>query len=337
MSRYIRRQILFSLSALLASPLVRAQRAVPVCRVGVLVCRVGVLVGGRASDPEPQAQLAALRQGLQQLGWMEGRNIEIDPRWGEGKVAVMRTQIEALVSGKPNVIAVSTATALREAQRVAGQIPIVFWGVSDPVGNKFVQSLARPDGNTTGFSLFEYEMGGKWLQLLKEVAPHLKRALVLMNAANPNLPGWLRAIEPIAPALGLALIRPNLKDAAQIEPAISSFAREANGGLIVLPDPFLSASRELIVKLAERYRLPLVSGLGSYTELGGLISYGIDQVDLAKRAATYVSRILNGEKPSELPVQAPTTFELVINMKTAKALGTKIPPSFLVRVDRVIE
>lgn len=249
----------------------------------------------------------------------------------------MRAQAEALVSGKPNVIAVSTATALRETQRAAGNIPIVFWAVSDPVGNKFVRNLARPDGNTTGFSLFEYEMGGKWLQLLKEAAPHLKRALVLMNAANPNLPGWLRAIEPVAPALGLELIRPNVFDAAQTEPAISAFARDANGGLILLPDPFLAPHREVIIKLTAKYRLPMLSGVSSFSDLGGLISYGIDQVDLAKRAVNYVSRILNGEKLGELPVQAPTMFELVINMKTARAFGLRIPQTFLVRADRVIE
>jgi putative tryptophan/tyrosine transport system substrate-binding protein len=330
MSRYLRRHIIFSLGGFLASPSVSAQQALP-------LRHVGVLVGGLASDSGAQAQLAALRQGLQQIGWREGRNMEFEHRWGEGKVAVMRTQAETLVSGKPNLIVVSTATALSEVQRVAGNIPIVFWGVSDPVGNKFVQSLARPGGNITGFSLFEYEMGGKWLQLLKEAAPGLKRALVLMSAANPNLPGWLRAIEPTALSLGLTLIRPDVTDAAQIEPAISAFAREANGGLIVLPDPFLSASRELILKLTERYRLPSIYGLRIFAELGGLISYGIDQVDLAKRAAVYVSRILNGEKPGELPVQAPTTFELVINMKTAKALGLRIPQTILVRADLVIE
>lgn len=331
MNRYLRRQFLLSTGALLASPLVRAQRTDPLRRIGVLV--------GGASGPQQQAQLAALREGLLQLGWMEGRNIQIDHRWGEGNIAVMRTQAEALVSGKPDVLATSTATALREIQRATGKIPIVFWGVSDPVGNKFVQSLARPDGNTTGFSLFQYEMGGKWLQLLKETAPRLKRALVLMNEKNPNLPGWLHAIEPVARSLGLELIRPNVMDAAQIESAISAFSREVDGGLLVLPDPFLTSTvhQELILKLTTLYRLPSVYGLSIFAQRGGLISYGIDQVDLARRAASYVSRILNGEKLADLPVQQPTKFELVINLKTAKQLGLKIPQSMLVRADEVIQ
>ena len=331
MKRYLRRQFLLLAGALLASPLVHAQRPVTMRRVGVLL--------GGASDPQGLAHLAALREGLQQLGWMEGRNIQIEHRWGGGIASVMRTQAEALVSGKPDVIATSTATALRETQRVAVNIPVVFWGVSDPVGNKFVQSLARPGGNTTGFSLFQYDMGGRWLQLLKEAAPHLKRALVLMNAGNPNLPGWLHAIEPVARSLGLALIHPSVMDAAQIEPAISAFAREANGGLLVLPDPFLTSAgnQELILKLTTTLRLPSVYGLSVFAQKGGLISYGVDQVDLAKRAAIYVSRILNGEKPADLPVEQPNKFELVINLKTAKQLGLKIPQSILIRADELIQ
>ena len=331
MNRYLRRQFLLTAGAVLVSPLVRAQRTPPLRRIGVLV--------GGASGPQEQAQLAALRQGLLHLGWLEGRNIQIDNRWGEGNIAVMRTQAEALASGNPDVLATSTATALREMQRAAGQIPIVFWGVSDPVGNKFVQSLARPGNNTTGFSLFQYEMGGKWLQLLKETAPFLKRALVLMNEKNPNLPGWMYAIEPVARSVGLELVRPKVMDAAQIESAISAFSREANGGLLVLPDPFLTSTvhQELILKLTTLHRLPSVYGLSIYPQRGGLISYGIDQVDLARRAASYVSRILNGEKVADLPIEQPTKFELVINLKTAKQLGLKIPQAMLVRADELIQ
>ena len=280
--------------------------------------------------------MSAFLEGMRHLGWIEGRNIEIERRWGEGMVGIMRTQAELLVSGRPDVLAVSTATALSEVRRAAGGIPIVFWGVSDPVGNNFVQVLARPEGNITGFSLFNYEMGGKWLQILKEVSPHLKRALVLMNAANPNWPGWRRAIEPVASSVGLQLILPEVRDAAQLERAVAGFAREPNGGLLVLPDPFMTANRDSILKLAGRLRLPAIYGQVEWVRQGVLVAYGVDQLDLARRAAAYVSRILKGEKPGELPVQAPTRFEFAVNMKTAATLGLRIPPSILVRADEVI-
>lgn len=325
-----RREAVLVLLALGFAPLTgSAQKTVAMPRLGVLI--------GLANSPRGQEHLTGLREGLQQVGWIEGQNIQIDLRWGDGKAAVMRAQAEALVSGKPDLIAVSTATALREVQRAAGKIPIVFWGASDPVGNKFVQNMAHPEANTTGFSLFEYEMGGKWLQLLKEAAPRLKRILVLMSAVNPNWPGWLRAIEPIAPSLGLELVRPNVTDVAQIELAISAFAREANGGVLVLPDPFLATHQELLSRLITKLRLPSISGVSDYVHSGGLIAYGIDQNDLARRAGIYVSRILKGEKPGDLPVQSPTKFELIINLKTAKALGLKISQSLLLRANEVIE
>jgi putative ABC transport system substrate-binding protein len=326
-----RRLLLLSLGGMLVSPLARAQRTSALRRVGVLI--------GGANDEGNNAELAALRQGLRELGWTEGSNIELDLRWGEGRIAVMRSQADAIVNGKPDAIAVSTATALREVQRAAGDTPIVFWGVSDPVGNKFVRDLARPDGNTTGFSLFEYEMGGMWLKLLKEVSPALKRVLVLMHASNPNWPGWQRALEAVAPVQGLELSKPVLVEEAQIEPAVVAFAREGGGGMLVLPDPFLTPPSRAgaITGAAIRHRLPSVYGVVKYAAAGGLMTYGPDQADLARRAAGYVSRILRGEKPSQLPVQRPVRFEFVVNMRTARALNLRIPQSILLRADQVIE
>jgi putative ABC transport system substrate-binding protein len=298
--------------------------------------RVAVLMGG-SDDPQGQAAFAALRENLWQLGWTEGRNVVIEYRWGKGQVTLMRTYAEDLVKWNPDVIVVRSATALREVRRVAGSIPVVFVSVSDPVGNGFVQSLARPGANITGFSNLEYEMAGKWLQLLKEVAPHVTRVLPLQSANNPNWPGWLRAIESSLPALNLKLSRPNITDGAQIEPVIAAFAREANGGLIVLPDPFLQPYRGLIFSLSEKHRLPAIYGGAGYDSGEGLIYYGVDPVDLSRRAAIYVNRILNGERAGELPVQAPTKFEMVVNARAAKALGLAVPPSVLIQADRVVE
>ena len=298
--------------------------------------RVAVLMGG-SDDPQGQAAFAALRESLGQLGWTEGRNVVIEYRWGRGQVTLMRTYADDLVKWNPDVIVVRSATALREVRRVAGKIPIVFVSVSDPVGNGFVRSLARPGANITGFSNLEYEMASKWLQLLKEVAPHVTRVLPLQSANNPNWPGWLRAIESSLPAFNLKLSRPNITDGAQIEPVISAFALEANGGLVVLPDPFLQPHRSLIFSLSAKHRLPAIYGGAGYDSGEGLIFYGVDPVDVSRRAAIYVNRILNGEKAGELPIQAPTKFEMVVNIRAAKALGLSIPPSVLIQADRVIE
>ena len=327
--RMLRRQLLLCFGGIVASRLANSQSSPAFRRIGILV--------GTASDSLGQAQLAALRESLNKLGWIEGQNIEVIVGWGEGKLDLIQTQVEALIKGKSAVIGVSTATALREMQRAAGKTPIVFWGVSDPVGNKFVNNLARPGDNITGFSLFEYEVGGKWLQLLTEAAPKLKRVLLLMNAANPNRPGWVFALDRDARTLGLELVKPNVTDPTHIEPAIAEFGREPNGGLLVLPDPFIAPVSRLVVNLATRYRLPAVYGVSRFAEGGGLIYYGIDQTELARRAALYISRILHGEKPGDLPVQAPTVFELVINNKTARALGLRFPQSMLLRANRVIE
>jgi putative ABC transport system substrate-binding protein len=298
--------------------------------------RVAVLMGG-SDDPQGQAAFAALRENLRQFGWSEGRNFIIEYRWGKGQAALMRTHAEDLVKWNPDVIVVRSATALREVRRVAGKIPIVFVSVSDPVGNGFVQSMARPGANITGFSNLEYEMAGKWLQLLKEVAPRVTRVLPLQSAKNPNWPGWIRAIESSLTTVNLKLSRPNITEGAQIEPVIAAFARDANGGLIVLPDPFLQPHRELIFRLSAEHRLPAIYGGAGYNSGAGLLYYGVDPVDLSRRAAIYVNRILKGEMAGELPVQAPIKFEMVVNLRAAKALGLAVPPSVLIQADRVIE
>jgi putative ABC transport system substrate-binding protein len=283
------------------------------------------------------AWAAALRASLGQHGWIEGRNVVFEFRWGEGQPALMRSHAAELASRNPDVIVVRSATALREAKRAAGEIPIVFVSVSDPVGNGFIQSLARPGANITGFSNLDYEMAGKWLQLLKDVAPGVKRVLVLQSPNNPNWPGWLRAIDSSSTALKLDIVRGSITDLAQIQPAISAFARVPDGGLLVLPDPFLSPQRDLIFTLATEHRLPAVYGGSGYDTGGGLIYYGVDQADFPRLAALYINRILNGEKPANLPVQAPTKFNLIVNLKIARKLGLTVPSSILVQADRVIE
>jgi len=326
-----RRYTLKALFALSSVPLsLRAQNS-------VRLPRVALLVGGSSASDSTQLEVKALLETMRQLGWIDGRTVDIDHRWGEGKIDVMRTQAKLLLDAGPHVFVVSTASALREVQKITSKVPIVFWGVSDPVGNKFVLNLARPEGNITGFSLFDYSMAGKWLQFLKQAVPNLERVLVLMNAANPNLPGWLKAFDVISPKLGIEVVRPNLTDAAQIEPLISAFGGEPNGGVLVLPDPFFRGDYSLLGQLLVKYRLPSIAGLNAFAESGGLIAYSIDQMDLARRAAFYVNRILKGELPRNLPVQGPTQFELLINMKTARSLSLTLPQSLFVSVNRVIE
>jgi len=295
--------------------------------------RVAVLMGGM-NDP---TWVRGLGESFGQLGWVENRNVVFEYRWGEGEAALMRKHAAELVKWKPDVFVVRSATALREAQRAAGDIPIVFVSVSDPVGNGFVNSLSRPGGNTTGFSNLDYDMAGQWLQLLKEVAPSAKRVLALQSSNNPNWPGWLRAIETSASALKLEVVRGNVTDRVQIEPTISAFAQQPNGGLIVLPDPFLAPEHDAILSLAKRHRLPAVYGGSGFDNGDGLIYYGVDLADLSRLAALYVNRILNGEKAGNLPVQAPTKFRLVVNLKLARTLGLVVPASILMRADRVIE
>jgi putative tryptophan/tyrosine transport system substrate-binding protein len=298
--------------------------------------RIGVRMNGAPEDAEVRARLTAFLDGLQQLGWTVGRNVRIDTRWARDVGADRGA--EELVALEPDVILGSASYSVAALQRVTRSVPIVFANVIDPVGAGFVASLARPGGNTTGFSAFEYSLSGKWLELLKEIAPSVMRVAVLRDPALAAGIGQFAAIQALAPAsLGGELTPIDVRDPGEIERAIGAFARERNGGLIVTGSQSSVTHRELIISVATRYRLPNVYGYRYYPAAGGLASYGPDPIDAHKRAAGYVDRTLKGEKPADLPVQAPTKYALVINLKTAKTLGLTVPPSLLARADEVIE
>jgi putative ABC transport system substrate-binding protein len=304
---------------------------------GEQVRRIGMLLAITADDPESKARLAAFTQGLQQLGWTIDQNVRVDYRWAGADADKMRKYAADLIALAPDVIVTQSSTAVAPLLQATRTIPIVFTIVADPVGAGYIDSLARPGGNATGFTVFEYAMGGKWLELLKEIAPSVTRAAVLRESAIAAGPAQFGAIQAIAPSLGVELRPVDTRDAGEIERAITAFAGTPNGGLIVTGSSAASIHRELIVALAERYRLPTVYFARQFVTGGGLISYGPDYIDQFRRAAGYVNRILNGEKPAEMPVQAPTKYELVINLKTAKALGITVPPSLLARANEVIE
>ena len=295
--------------------------------------RIGVLMTG----PEAQARLTAFVQGLQQLGWTVGQNIQVDYRWGSGNADAMRKYAAELIALAPHVMMVDGSTAVVALQAAGSKVPIVFGAVIDPVGGGFVESLARPGGDVTGFLMYEYGISGKWLELLKEIAPRVTRAAVLRDVAIAAGSGQLGAIQSVAPQLGVELHPVGVRDANEIERGIAAFARGSNGGLIVTGSGLAVIHRDLIVTLAARHKLPAVYYRRLYVTDGGLISYGPDFSDQFWRAASYVDRILKGEKPADLPVQAPTKYELVINLKTAKALGLEVPPTLLARADEVIE
>jgi putative ABC transport system substrate-binding protein len=297
--------------------------------------RIGVLMSTRADDPEGQTRIAAFLGGLQQLGWTDGRNVEINTRWATGDAEGRKCAAE-LVALAPDVI-LGTGLYVGSLQQATQTVPIVFVLVADPVGAGFVASLARPGGNATGFSFSEYGISGKWLELLKQIAPSVTRVAVLRNPAGPAGTGQWGAIQSVAPSFGVELIPLGVRDPSEIERAVTEFARGSNGGLIVVAGGLVIVHRELIIALAARHRLPAVYFNRMYVTGGGLISYGPENFDQYRRAAGYVDRILKGEKPADLPVQAPTKYELAINMKTAKALGLEIPPSLLARADEVIE
>jgi len=298
--------------------------------------RIGVLMYLAADDPEGQARLAAFAQALKQSGWNEGRNLRIDTRWARAD-DVHRHAAE-LVALAPDVVVAATGTAtvapLLQATRT---VPIVFVTVVDPVGAGFVASLARPGGNATGFTIYEYSMSGKWLELLKEIAPPVTRAAVLRDPAVASGIGQFGAVQIVAPSLGVEVTPVDIRDAGEIERAVSAFASGSNGGLVVTGSAGAIVHRELIATLAARYRLPAVYPARYSVTAGGLISYGPDLIDQFRRAAGYVDRILKGERPADLPVQAPNKYEVVINLKTAKILRLEIPPSVLARADEVIE
>jgi putative ABC transport system substrate-binding protein len=299
--------------------------------------RVGVLLNFPVDDPEGRTRLGAFLKGLEELGWTDGRNVRIDIRWAADDPARYRQYATELVALAPDVIMASASPSVASVQQVSRAVPIVFANVVDPVGAGFVASLARPGGNATGFTLFEYALSAKWLELLKEIAPHMTRAAVLRDPALAAEIGQLAAIQSVAPSLRVELTPIDLRDPGQIERDITAFAREPNGGLIVTLSPWGATHHELIISLATRYRLPNVFAFRYCPATGGLASYGPDSTDEYKRAADYVDRILKGEKPPDLPVQTPTRYELVINLKTAKALGLDVPTSLLVRADEVIE
>jgi putative ABC transport system substrate-binding protein len=301
------------------------------------VRRVGVLQTTNESDPEGQRRIAIFVQGLQKLGWSEGANLVIDYRFGSDNSERIRLYAAELVGLKPDVIWTSGGLTLLPLKRATRTIPIVFTTVYDPVGSGFVASLAKPGGNITGFTLGEFSMGGKMLEVLKEVAPQVSRVAVILNLEQPPQVAMWRAIEAMAPSFGVSLTASDVQDPAEIESAIEVFAREPNGGLIVLPGPITINHRELIIALAARHHLPAAYAYRFFVASGGLVSYGADPFDQSRQAAAYVDRILKGAKPEDLPVQQPTKYELVINLKTTKALGLTVPPSLLARADEVIE
>jgi len=298
--------------------------------------RIGLLQGLAADDPVAQANNAAFVQGLQQLGWTDGRNLHVDFRFGAGNAANVRKYAEELVALAPDVI-LAVSQGLGPLLQATRTIPIVFTIVPDPVGAGFVESLSRPGGNATGFLMLEYSLCGKWLELLKEIAPSVTRAAVLRDSSDPAGVGQFAVIQSAAPGVGVDVSPINLRDAAEIERAVAAFAQTANGGLIVTTSALSVVHRDLIVALAAQHNLPAVYSERFYVAAGGLISYGPNFRDQFRRAAGYVDRILKGEKPADLPVQAPTKYELVINLKTAKALGLELPTSLLARADEVIE
>jgi putative ABC transport system substrate-binding protein len=302
------------------------------------VRRIGIVMNLTADDPEGQARVAAFLQGMQEAGWAVGRNAQIDIRWGmSGDPERIRKNVTELVTLTPDAIFATTFPIVVGLQQATRSVPIVFAGLFDPVGAGLVASLARPGGNTTGFASFEYGLSVKWLELLKQVAPRVTRVAVLRDSLTAVGIGQLAAIQGVAPSFGVELTPLVVRDAAEIEPAVAAFARSPNDGLIVTIGTLTDAQRDVIGILAARYRLPAVYPFPFFVRSGGLMSYGTDILDSYRSAASYVDRILKGEKPADLPVQQPTKIQLAINLKAAKALGLEVPPMLLARADEVIE
>jgi len=298
--------------------------------------RIGVLMHLAADDPESPTRIAALRQGLQQFGWADGGNVRIDYRWAKGQADLFRQGAKELVQLAPDVLVASTSLAVSALQEATRTLPIIFINVVDPVGAGFAASLAAPGGNATGFALFEFGISAKWLELLKQIAPSVTRIAILRDASLAGV-GQLGAIQAVGSLFGVELTTIGIGDLSQMELALAKFARSPNGGLIVTLSQPAAAHRVLIIGLAAKLGLPAIYALPLFAQSGGLIAYGPDAVDPYRRAAEYINRILKGENPADLPVQAPTKYELVINLKTAKALGLEISPSLLARADEVIE
>jgi putative ABC transport system substrate-binding protein len=326
-----RREFISLLGGAAAWPLsARAQQ-------GEQMRRIGIILPAAADDAEFQAWVGAFLQALGQSGWSIGRNVRIDTRWATTDAAEIRRHAAELVALAPDVILAAGTSTVGPMLQATRTVPIVFPTVADPVGAGFVESLARPGGNATGFMNFEFSLGGKWLELLKQIAPGVTRAAVLRDSTQGSGTSQFAAIQAVAPALRVEVNPVNVRDAPEIERAVAAFARSPNGGLIVTGSPLAIFHHNLIVTLAARHKLPAVYFERFFVAAGGLVSYGPDRIDQFRRAAGYVDRILKGEKPADLPVQAPTKYELVINLKTAKALGLTIPQSLLATADEVIE
>jgi putative ABC transport system substrate-binding protein len=333
LSRHTRRREFITLlgGASVAWPLaVRAQQT-------DRVRRIAVLMNLSENDQEGLARLAAFKQALQQLGWIDGRNARFDVRWGAGNDERYRTLARELVALSPDVILGAAGSTVPPLLRATRTVPIVFAQTPDAVGAGFVESLAHPGGNATGFTNFEYGLSGKYLELLKEIVPNVKRAAILRDSTDPAGTGQWGAIQSVAPLLGLELTPIGVSDIGEIGRALTAFVRAPNGGLIVTGSAPAAVRRDQIIALAAKHRLPAIYPYRFFVSAGGLISYGPDTIDQYRRAAGYVNRILNGESPADLPVQSPTKYDLAINLKTAKALGLEIPPSVLARADEVIE
>ena len=326
-----RREFLGVLSGAVAWPVLA--RAQPTDQMR----RIGILLPAAANDAEFQARLAAFHQGLALSGWTIGGNVRIDVRWATADAAEIRRHAAELAALAPDVILASGTSTVGPLLQATRTVPIVFPNVVDPVGAGFVESLARPGGNATGFMVFEYSLAGKWLELLKEIAPGVTRVAVLRDPTVGSGTSQFAVIQAVAPSLRMEVSPVNVRDAGEIERAVAAFARSANGGLIVTGSAGATLHRDLIVTLAARHKLPTVYSFRSFVAAGGLISYGADFVDQFRRAAGYVDRILKGEKPGELPIQAPVKYQTVVNMKTAKALGITMPQTVLARADEVIE
>jgi putative ABC transport system substrate-binding protein len=299
--------------------------------------RIGVLMSVAADDPEGKARFAAFERGLQELDWVNGRNVRIETRWSGGKVDDARKYAAELIALTPDVILASGGAIVGPLLQLTRTVPIVFTQTPDPVAAGFVASLAQPGGNATGFTQVEYEMAAKWLELLKEIAPRVTRVAILRDPSVPEGIGQFTVIQSAAPALK-AEVRPvDIRNAGEIERSLTEFARSDNGGVILTSSALANVHRDLIIRLAAKFRLPAVYSFRFFVKAGGLAAYGSDSIDPHRRAAGYVDRILKGEKPADMPVQAPTKYELAINLKTAKALGLTVPPSLLSRADEVIE
>jgi putative ABC transport system substrate-binding protein len=333
-----RRAFITLLGGAVAAPAMHWPLAARAQQPGERMRRIGVLTGGASpDDPDTQANIAAFLQVLRQLGWTDGRNVQIEYRWGLGNTASIRKNADELAALAPGVILTSGTASLAPMLQATRTVPIVFVNVADPVGAGFVDSLSRPGGNATGFMQFEYGLSGKWLELLKQIAPSVTRAAILRDPTLTSGIGQFAIIQSVAPSVGVEVRPINVRDAGEIERGVAAFAGSSNGGLIVTSSALSAVHRDLIIALAARHKLPAVYYRRYFVTRGGLISYGYDLVDQYRRAAGYVDRILKGEKPADLPVQAPTRYELVINLKTATALGLDLPPTVLARADEVIE